>query len=212
MAPSLAWSSEDALKQKKSRKPALSEVQSGISEMKAKIQSQDEQIGRLRAEVDTLRVQPHKDSVPALFFVSNQTYIKTGFTMIYPRDLTLNFATDDGLGAYVGVGQYIGRNHVIELSFDYDIYPALTIRYRFEIHPTSPPIAISPIIGYKIKLLNLAPLDDYLQKPDAVNSSFGVFGLGLGLPIAGSIFNVEFVYLLNSQAFLLMNLGIQFFI
>jgi hypothetical protein len=195
------------------RKPALSEVQMGISDIKNKYQVLEDQLAKLRNELDTLKVQPHTEAVPALFSLSNQTFVRGGFSLIFPRDLTLGGnVVDDGLGAYIGVGQYLGKNHILELTFDYDLYPSLTMRYRFEIHPRTPPIAISPIIGYKIKVASLPPADPFITRPDDIKSSFAVFGINLGLPIAGSIFNIEFIYLLNNQAFFFTNLGINFFI
>ena len=132
--------------------------------------------------------------------------------MISPRARTLDFQSQTGLGLFVGLGHYLGRNHVADLSFDWDLYPSLSIRYRFEVHSKSPALTFAPVLGFKTRAAELRPLDDYLEFPERVKGSFWMFGFLVGFPLEHAMVTLELLYLTNQQAFLLFNGGVHFFL
>jgi hypothetical protein len=197
---------------------AESSSNAAIRELKNRVQSLEDQLSKEKADIETVRatVKAVNSSDPnALLYnnnTNNQTYLRTGVSLISPKTQALTGNADDGVGAFLGIGQYIGKHHVGEFAFEYDLYPSLTLRYRFEFHPTVPAISISPVIGYKIKVANFTPFDNFLSNPNDVPTSFFVFGANLAIPLTNSAVVLEFLYLVNNQAFFFTNVGVQFFI
>ena len=183
-----------------------------VSEIKQKLNALNSNFERLDAEMEVMRQQHrmmiHRTNVGFL----DQFYMKGGVALVLPRSRTFSFRTDSGLGAFVGLGQYFGRSHVADLSFDWDVYPSLSVRYRYEIHSESPQITWGPVIGVKVKMANLRPFDNFLDKPDEVASRFYLFGAILGFPMGRSLVTAEFLYLTNDQAFFFTNIALHFFL
>jgi len=183
-----------------------------VQEIKQKLEAMATQVERMDAELDVMRHQHklmiHRTNVGFL----DQFYMKAGAALVLPRSRTFSFRTDTGIGAFVGAGQYFGRNHVADLSLDWDVYPSLTLRYRFEIHTESPQITWGPVIGIKVKMANIRPFDNFLDKPDEVKNRFFIFGGILAFPLGRSLFTTELLYLTNEQSIFMTNLALHFFL
>ena len=192
-----------------SKNPALAEE---VKEIKERLGAIEERLEKIDAELEIIKSQSrmviHRSSLGFL----NQTYIKGGFALILPRARTIPFQTDTGLGVFAGIGQYFGRNHVLDLSLEWDLYPALSLRYRFEIHSNNPLLTFGPVIGYKIKAAGTNPFDNFLEKPQDVKNSFPFLGAIVGFPLNRSLLIIEIIYLFNSQQFIFANAGVHFFI
>ena len=183
-----------------------------VQEIKQKLEAVTNQVERMDAELEVMRHQHklmiHRTNVGFL----DQFYMKAGVALVLPRSRTFSFRTDTGLGAFVGMGQYFGRNHVADLSFDWDVYPSLTLKYRFEIHSESPQITWGPVIGIKVKMANIRPFDNFLDRPEDVKNRFFIFGGILGFPLGRSLFTAELLYLTNEQSIFMTNLALHFFL
>jgi len=142
----------------------------------------------------------------------NASYIKTGLTLLFPRGANFSYSTDTGLGVFVGGGHYFGRNHVLDGSFDWDLYPALTLRYRYEWRNKNETLNIGPVIGLKAKLSDQKPLDKYLDPREELKSIYGVVGIGAGFPLGLSLVQTEILAFFNQQLFINASLGIHFFL
>lgn len=172
----------------------------------------EESLGKIEAEMEILKAQNRMVIQRTTVGFLNQVYLKGGASLLVPRARTFASRVDTGLGAFAGVGKYFGRHHVFELTLDYDIYPAASIKYRFEFHLSSPLVTLGPTIGFKQKVLNLKPFDNFLEDPSAVKKSFAEVGLLVGFPMSRSMVAMELLYLFNKQAILVGNVGIHFFL
>ena len=203
----------DSAVAKPTRKRRLSSVsENPVKELTQKVEALEKQVEHLDAEMDVMREQHrfmvHRTSVGFL----DQTYLKAGIALVLPRSRSFSFRTDTGIGAFVGLGQYFGRNHVADLSLDWDIYPSLTLRYRYEFHPDSPNISWGPVVGFKVRMAEIKPFDNFLDRPQDLKSGYAMLGMILGFPMGRSLVSTEFVYLFNQQNFFFINVGIHFFI
>lgn len=140
------------------------------------------------------------------------TYVKTGFHALFPRGSTFSFPTDTGLGVFAGVGHYFGRNHAVDVSLDWDLYPAVTLQYRYEWRNKDQTINIGPIVGVKTKLATQRPLDNYLDARENLKSIYGVAGVGAGFPVGLSLVQTEILAYFNRQLFIVGSLGLHFFL
>jgi hypothetical protein len=140
------------------------------------------------------------------------TYVKTGFHVLFPRGSTFNYPTDTGLGVFAGVGHYFGRNHVVDVSLDWDLFPAATVQYRYEWRNKDQTINIGPIVGVKTKLATQRPLDNYLDARENLKSIYGVVGVGAGFPVGLSLVQTEILAYFNRQLFIVGSLGLHFFL
>lgn len=203
----------DASAPKKKRAIATQSVSDGgSSDLKAKIAELDESVRQLEGEVEILKAQNKMVIQHTTLGFLNQTYLKGGVSLVLPRARTIDFRTDTGLGAFLGIGQYLGRNHVVDATFEWDLYPSFSLRYRYEIHLSSPVVTIAPVIGYKVKAASLGPFDNFIDQPQSIRSSFFFFGGLLGFPMTRSLATVELLYLINQQQFIFANVGIHFFL
>jgi len=176
-----------------------------------KIIGLQERMDQLEGELDVMREQSRLVIQRTYLGYLNQFYVNVGMAMVLPRSRTFPFPTDTGLGAFVGAGQYLGRNHVVALSLDWDVYPSLSVRYRYEFHSESPSVAFGPVVGFKTRALPLAPFDNFLDRPKDVKASFWFFGAMVGLPLGRAMLSFETLYLTNQQSFLFANLGLHLF-
>lgn len=194
----------------KRRRP-LTVSEGSLGQLKQKVDTLETQVEQLEAEMDVVREQHkylvHRDTLGFL----DQTYLKAGGTLISPRARSFAFRTDTGLGAFVGVGQYFGRNHVGDFAFEWDLYPSLSLRYRYEFHVDTPNVTWGPVVGLKMRMAEIKPFDNFLDRPQDLKSAYGMLGLILGFPMGRSLVATEFLYLFNQQAFFFLNIGLHFF-
>ncbi|NBX93370.1 MAG: hypothetical protein EBQ85_09095 [Proteobacteria bacterium] len=176
------------------------------------IKKLESRIEQLETKVDLLSERSNLLAERTLIAFLNASYLKTGFNILFPRGSTFSFPTDTGLGVFVGGGHYFGRNHVVDGSFDWDLYPSLTLRYRYEWRNDNATLNLGPIVGVKIKLANQKPLDNFLDNRESLQSFYGVVGLGAGFPLGLSVVHSELLALFNQQLVIVASLGIHFFI
>ncbi|MCB0416244.1 MAG: hypothetical protein KDD39_01255 [Bdellovibrionales bacterium] len=186
------------------RKPA--------SDADQRISKIEDAIERLEREMEILKTQSRLVIRRTTVSFLNAWYVKANLSILVPRSSGFTGTTDTGLGAHVGLGRYLGRNHVFDLTFDWDVYPAATLRYRLEFHNNSPTISLAPVIGVKQKLLNVRPFDNFLGNPSEVKSTFLVVGAYLGVPMSKSVLSGEINALINGQVILTVTAGVHFFI
>lgn len=142
----------------------------------------------------------------------NTTYYKAGLSLLFPRARTFNYTTDTGLGVFVGAGRYFGRNHVVDLSLDWDLYPGASFRYRYEWRGNTSNVTFSPVLGVKAKLLNAKPLDKFLDSNEELQSLFGIAGVAIAIPTGLSVIHTEIAAFLNRQVVISASLGVHLFL
>lgn len=201
--------SKSAIGSKRQKPKILSENKS--NDLKRRVEELEHVVEQLDANIDVLKEQQKLVIRRSTLWFRDETYAKAGGSLVVPRSRTFSFRTDTGLGAYVGMGQYFGRNHVADLAFEWDIYPSLTLRYRYEFHHENPDITWGPVIGVKIRMAEIAPFDNFLDQPNQLKSMYTLFGIMLGFPMSRSLATLELLYVSNFQAFLFSNVGIHFF-
>ena len=196
---------------KKATKSTLS-PQTAI-ELKAKDDELTEKIEELQAQLDVMNEQYRMLVQRTSLVFLNQFYIRGGLTFISPR-LTSGsgIRADPGMGGFFGVGQYFGKSHVADLAFEWDIYPSISLRYRYEFHYDNPGVTLGPVVGVKVRAIHTGPLDSSIDRPDLLPGAFGFLGVNLGIPLGRVLFTLELVYLFPRQNILNANLGAQFMI
>ena len=167
---------------------------------------------RMEAEMEILRTQNRMVIQRTNLGFLNEFYAKAGLSLLFPRQRTFDFRVESGVGAWAGLGHYLGRHNVVDLAVEWDVYPALALRYRYEFHGTSPQITWGPVLGFRTKAAPIAPFDNFLDKPDEVRTSFFFAGGILGFPVGRWMIVIEAVYLINRQALLVMNGGFHIFL
>ncbi len=191
--------------------PSWAKTSKAKEEKVAKDDNYQEQINRLQNEVDSLKKSHLVMFQKGNLLFANRTYVKAGIELLIPHRRTFISQTDTGLGAFVGLGQYFGENHVADLGFEWDLYPAFSLRYRYEFHFSNPSLAFGPVIGYKVKLANVNPWDNFIENAGELKNSFFFAGMMAGFPMQNSMATLELLYLTNKQTFIMMNVGIHFF-
>lgn len=194
---------------KRQRPKTLSENKS--NDLKRRVEELEKAVDQLDAHLDVLKEQQKLVIRRSSLGFRDETYAKAGGSLVVPRSRTFDYRTDTGLGAYVGMGQYFGRNHVADLAFEWDIYPSLSLRYRYEFHHENPDITWGPVVGAKVRMAEIAPFDNFLDKREVLKSMYGLFGLMIGFPMSRSLVTIELLYVANYQSFLFSNIGIHFF-
>lgn len=126
-------------------------------------------------------------------------YVRTGATVLFPRSSTFSKKTDTGLGVLVGIGKYVEEQHVAEAGINWELYPALALRYRFEWRNKSNTLNLGPILGFQVRLLDRDPLDKYLDPNEELKSVYGIIGIAAGHPIGLSILQTEVLAYFNQQ-------------
>lgn len=182
------------------------------SDLEKRIKTLEEEVEKLDVKIGILSERSNLLAERTQISFLNANYLRTGMTLIFPRGSTFSFPTDTGLGVFVGGGHYFGRSHVVDGSFDWDLYPALTLRYRYEWRNTNATLNMGPIIGVKAKLSNQKPLDKYLDSREELKAIYGVVGLGAGFPLGLSLVQTEILAFFNQQLFINASLGIHFFL
>ncbi|MEZ4751688.1 MAG: hypothetical protein R3B54_14000 [Bdellovibrionota bacterium] len=186
------------------RKPAAD-----VEQRLAKI---EDTLERMEGEMEILKTQSRLVIRRTTVSFLNAWYLKGNLSILVPRSSGFTSTTDTGLGAHIGIGKYFGRNHVFDLSIDWDLYPAATLRYRLEFHNNAPTISLAPVIGVKQKLLNVRPFDNFIGNPNEVKPTFFVVGAYLGVPMSKSVLSAEFNALINGQIILTVTAGVHFFL
>lgn len=188
-----------------------SNLRQELQELQSKYITLQESLDRLDAEFDILREQSRLTIQRTNIGFRNQLYLRLGTAIVIPRPRTFNFQTDTGIGVFLGIGKYFGKQHVLELSLDWDLYPAATFRYHYQFQSSLPAFVWGPMLGIKSKIASMSPPDNFLADPGAVKSTFWCVGGLVGFPIARSIVSIEFLYLTNQQSLFLSNLAFHFF-
>lgn len=183
----------------------------GQSPTEKRLSDIEEAVERIEAELEVIRSQNKMVINQTQLSFLNKFYLKAGLTIILPRSRTFSQRTDTGLGAFVGLGQYFGRHSVADLAFEWDIYPSLTARYRFELHPESPKLTFGPLLGYKVRIASAGPWDHFIDSTESLKDSYTFFGAILGFPISRAMLTLEFSYLFNEQTFLVANTAFHLF-
>jgi hypothetical protein len=182
------------------------------SQLEDRIRALEEAVEKLDVRLGLLNERSNVIAGRTQISYLDATYVKTGFHVLFPRGSTFNFSTDTGLGVFAGVGHYFGRNHVVDISLDWDLFPAATVQYRYEWRNTNQTINIGPIVGVKTKLATQRPLDNYLDARENLKSIYGVVGVGAGLPVGLSLVQTEILAYFNRQLFIVASLGLHFFL
>lgn len=172
----------------------------------------EDEIEKLKSSLEVMEQEYHVLIRRTIIGFNNANYIRGGLSLLLPRTRTFEFRTDTGLGFLVGYGHYFGKNHVAEMTLDWDMYFATTLRYRYELQGKLNSFVLAPVIGAKIKLANLKPFDNFLDEPDSVKHVFPLVGGLIAFPMNRSLLTLEADYLFNSQAFIIINLGIHYFL
>jgi hypothetical protein len=218
LSASSGWiPSAEAAARVKARKPSqeaqeTAQIKESVSHLETKVSNMENSVDKLSSEVSVLEARAKMISDATNIDFLNATYLKAGLALLVPRPSTFAFNTNAGLGAFVGVGQYLGRNHILDISFDWDVYPALSFRYRYEFHESIPLFNWGPVLGYKVQAAAAPGFDQFLANPSAVNSSFFYLGGMLSVPLNQSLATLEILYWVNGQAFVVTNFGLHFFL
>lgn len=186
---------------------ASSSIDSRLSEV-------EEAIEHIQAELEVIQSQSRMVINQTQLSLLNRFYLKAGLTIILPRQRTFGLTggqLDTGLGAFLGFGQYFGKHNVGDLAFEWDIYPSITVRYRFELHWDAPKLTFGPVMGYKIRIASSGPWDNFIDSAQSLKNSYTFLGVTFGFPITRSILSLEFLYLFNEQTFLVANTGFHLF-
>ena len=176
-----------------------------------RIKKLEDQVNELEAEVGILTSQTRIMIERGVFSPRDSSYFKAGFNLLLPRNTSFNFSTDSGIGAFVGVGRYLGSRHILELRLDWDIFVGATLTYRFEIK-TNGGLSFGPQFGIKQKIFNVEPFDNFISKPTLLRKTFYIVGVGAGIPISGSsLIQTDLHYVTNSQTFFVANGSVHLF-
>lgn len=182
------------------------------AQLMMKLKGLEDTIEKLDAEMEVFKAQTGMLIGRSQLSFRNATYVKGGFTILFPRYSTFDFKLFGyGIGVFAGVGQYIGTNHVFELEFASDMILAATLRYRFEFHFSSPLLTFGPVVGYRVRIGKTLVDDSYLEKPNEVKQNFIVVGWILGIPVSKAVINVELDYITNRQSAIYANAALHFF-
>lgn len=192
----------------KSRKPASTSETAPVAD---RVSGLEDRVEKLEDELEIIKAQSRLLIKHTTLSQMDAFYLKAALSILVPRESSFGFHTDTGLGAHLGAGKYLGRIHVLELTADWDFYPALSFRYRIEYHNTNPSLTLAPVIGIKQKIASIRPFDNFLADPSAVKGTFAIVGLLLGVPLGKSVLAMETDALFNGQFTLTMTVGINFF-
>lgn len=143
---------------------------------------------------------------------TNAWYFRTGLNLLFPRGSTFTYATDTGLGVFVGVGKYLERNFVFDSTFDWNLYPAISLRFRYEWKNEKQTLNLGPVLGMKLRLAKQRPLDNFIDSREELRGILLQGGLGAGFPLGLSVVQTELLAEFNRQFFVVASLGIHFFL
>jgi len=143
---------------------------------------------------------------------SNAWYLRTGLNLLFPRSSTFTYSTDTGLGLFVGGGKYLNKNLVLDSSFDWNLYPALSLRVRYEWRNEKQTLNLGPVFGMKVRLAKQRPLDNFIDSKEELQGFMALGGVGAGFPLGLSIVQTEILAELNKQLVISASLGIHFFL
>lgn len=180
--------------------------------LEARMARIEQLVENIEGEVEILRAQSRLMIQRTTVGYLNQGYLRGGFALLLPRSRSFDQKVDTGLGGFAGAGRYLGRHQVIEGNLIWDAYPAVELKYRYEFHWDSPLFSAGPVVGYRLKLIDLRPFDNFLEDPSQVKSSFFELGFLVGFPMTRSLAVLEALYLFNQQSILVANIGVHFFL
>lgn len=139
-------------------------------------------------------------------------FLRTGLDLIFPRASTFNYRTDTGLGIFVGIGKYMGRKFSVDTAFDWNLYPAVSFRIRYEWHNQRQTLNLGPLIGVKFRVADRRPLDNFMSPDEDLKGTLFKLGVGAGFPLGLSIVQSELFAEFNQQLYIVASLGLHFFL
>lgn len=176
-----------------------------------RIDSLEERVKKLEAETDELR-QTQLDSNIRIHDFSGIVYLKGGLELLFPQQSTFTYATDSGLGVTFGGGAYLTHDHVVDVSFQWDVHLAAALRYRYEIHSPKNFFSWGPTGGVRAKIASVRPFDNFVQPTEVIQSVFMMAGAFASLTIPGGQIFFEVVYSFNTQRMIVATTGLQLFL
>lgn len=181
-----------------------------IEELGVRLKKIEDSFSDLNKKLDVLGERANMLAARTMGNYKGATYVRLGMTVLFPRASTFNLKTDTGLGVFAGVGKYFEEQHLGEAGINWDFYPALTVRYRFEWRNKSNTLNLGPILGVQLKLLNRDPLDKYLDPAEELKSIYGVIGIAAGHPIGLSLLQTELLAYFNQQFVIVGSVGLHY--
>jgi len=143
---------------------------------------------------------------------TNAWYVRTGLNLLFPRGSTFTYPVDTGLGVFVGIGKYLERNIVFDSTLDWNVYPAIAFRFRYEWKNEKQTFNIGPLLGMKLRLADQRPLDNFINPKEELRGVFLQGGLGAGFPLGLSVVQTEILAEFNQKFFIVASLGLHFFL
>lgn len=177
-----------------------------------RIRSLEEAVEKLDLRLGVLSEKSNLIAGRTVISYLDAVYLRTGLNLLFPRRSTFSFPTDTGLGMYVGAGKYFGRNHVLDGGLDWDFYPAVSLRYRYEWRNQQGTVNVGPVAGLKVRLAQQRPLDNYLDSREELKAVYGVVGISAGFPLGLSVLQSEVLAFFNQQLFVVASMGLHFFL
>lgn len=182
------------------------------SDLDQRLSKIEQSIDRMEGELEILKAQSRLVIRRTTVSYLNAWYLKGNLSILLPRRSSFTGTTDTGIGAHIGLGKYLGRNHVLDLTLDWDLYPAVTFRYRIEMHNSQPAVSVGPVIGVKQRILNKGPFDNFFGDPSEVKPTFFLVGGFIGIPMSKAVLTAELAGLINSQFIITATAGVHFFL
>jgi len=182
------------------------------SPLEKRVRLLEENVEKLEVQVGMLTERSNLIAGRTLISFLDAWYLRTGLLLLFPKASTFKLRTDTGLGIYMGGGKYFGRNHVVDGGLDWDVFPSLTVRYRYEWRNKNQTLNLGPIVGLKTRIARQNPLDNFFDPSEQLNSVYGIAGIGAGFPVGLSIVQTEVLAYFNKQFFIVASLGLNFFV
>lgn len=183
-----------------------------LGSTQAKIKALEEKMKNLEKKIEILSERSSLLVDKNIGTYQDRSYFRTGLNLIFPRGSTFSYSTDTGIGVYAGFGHYLKENHIVEAGLDWDLYPALNLRYRWEWQNKSNTLHLGPVVGVKFRLAHQKPLDNYLDSREDLQGAYGIFGFSAGHPLGFSMVQTEVLAFFNRQFFVVASFGLHFFI
>ncbi len=143
----------------------------------------------------------------------NRLYIKSAFSLLIPFNSSFPCKVDNGIGVLLAFGKHIGKNNVFELGFQWDVYFALSLSYRYQFYIEPNSIILAPIIGLRHQIGKIKPFDNFIEDPNLVKSLFPYIGLVVGIQLPkNTLLNLEPVFLINDQKIFTFITGITIYL
>lgn len=173
----------------------------------------NQQLVQLREEVTALKTRVDQLSRKPGLAVNNRYFVRSGFSLILPRESDYSFSTDSGIGFIAGVGRYFGTRHTVTMNLVWDFYLAAALRYQYILLRSPLGLEGGPILGGRMRVVEMEPFDNFVASPSLVDTSFYEVGFALSTVMGGAArLQAEAVYFISSQKALSVAITLSFFI